>query len=240
MQYIQCPAGGTVSPGQDVTPQGPAGGGGVKDRDRVTAKPPEHQWGEVKVLQLQHKHTHTHTHTHESRHLWWSLNSCKHTMSLSLWPVAVGLCRLRCWGPVGPRWCSAPCLIHTHTPWRTWQPWTSNQRGVLEKLTDSVEPAALGQEVFPWQHNTQRDVHNKHTTTNTQGAAEQHNHVSPQGAAEPAVKLTWDEVESGFVPAGRQSGNQRVGQTTLEDTWRHTLRTAQLHTHKHTHTHRVN
>lgn len=46
---------------------------------------------------------------------------------------------------------------------------------------------------------------------------------------------TSGEVESCFIPAGSQSGDQRVGQTTLEDTWKHTLRRAQLQTHTHTH-----
>lgn len=51
------------------------------------------------------------------------------------------------------------------------------------------------------------------------------------------VYSTWDEVESCFVPAGSQSGDQREGQTTLEVTWKHTLRRAQLHTHKQTDAH---
>lgn len=46
-------------------------------------------------------------------------------------------------------------------------------------------------------------------------------------------QITTDEVEASFVPAGRQSADQRVREATLKNTWRHTLRRAQLETHTH-------
>ena len=42
VQRVLCPAGGAVLPGQDVTPHGSSGGGGVEDGVRVTAEPPQH------------------------------------------------------------------------------------------------------------------------------------------------------------------------------------------------------
>lgn len=48
-------------------------------------------------------------------------------------------------------------------------------------------------------------------------------------------KVTADEEEPNFIPAGGESGDHREGETGLKNTWRHTLRRSHLHTHTHTH-----